>query len=135
MWVCYCLVDARGRRTYVGKTNRLDRRVRQHNGELVGGARATRACRPWRVLWYVSGFTSNEDALRFEWRMHHSPVRRTGAAGRVASLVDVCSLARWTRAAPLAATVPLRVHMDAAHATRVDEALHSIAHVDVSVKQ
>jgi predicted GIY-YIG superfamily endonuclease len=49
MWFAYVLVAGGRRRTYVGVTTDLARRLRQHNGELRGGARATRAGRPWRV--------------------------------------------------------------------------------------
>lgn len=48
MWFVYVLVSRRGR-TYVGITTDVARRLRQHNGELVGGARATRAHRPWAI--------------------------------------------------------------------------------------
>lgn len=48
VWFVYILCSAGGR-TYVGVTTDVDRRLRQHNGELAGGARATRAHRPWRV--------------------------------------------------------------------------------------
>jgi hypothetical protein len=95
----------------VGKTNDIRRRLRQHNGMLAGGAKATRGRGPWTLAWYVTGFRSETDALRFEWRLHHPPVRRTGVGGRWTTLVDVCSLSRWTSRAPLAATVPLRVHV------------------------
>jgi structure-specific endonuclease subunit SLX1 len=56
-----------GRKTYVGATVNPDRRIRQHNGELVGGARATHG-RQWRRLFLIDGFTDERDALRFEWR-------------------------------------------------------------------
>lgn len=36
-------------RTYVGIAQNVERRLRQHNGELVRGARATRAGRPWNL--------------------------------------------------------------------------------------
>jgi putative endonuclease len=48
MWFVYVLVSGRGH-TYVGIATDVGRRLRQHNGELVGGARSTRAHRPWRV--------------------------------------------------------------------------------------
>lgn len=48
MWFVYVLVSRAGR-TYVGVTTDVDRRLRQHNGALAGGARSTRPFRPWRV--------------------------------------------------------------------------------------
>ena len=48
-WVVYVLVSGDGRRTYVGVTNDLARRLEQHNGERPGGAKSTRAGRPWAV--------------------------------------------------------------------------------------
>lgn len=48
MWFVYVLVSRAGR-TYVGIATDVARRLRQHNGELVGGARSTRPGRPWRV--------------------------------------------------------------------------------------
>ncbi|KAJ1431282.1 hypothetical protein B484DRAFT_426752 [Ochromonadaceae sp. CCMP2298] len=41
----YILRNTQSARTYVGMTNNPPRRIRQHNGELVGGARYTRAFR------------------------------------------------------------------------------------------
>ena len=37
----YLLQASSGRATYVGATTNLDRRLRQHNKEIVGGATAT----------------------------------------------------------------------------------------------
>jgi putative endonuclease len=48
VWFVYVLVSRAGR-TYVGVTTDVDRRLLQHNGALPGGARSTRAHRPWQV--------------------------------------------------------------------------------------
>lgn len=48
-WGVYVLWSASLARTYVGIAQDVARRVRQHNGELVRGARATRAGRPWEL--------------------------------------------------------------------------------------
>ena len=48
-WWVYVLLSHDAARTYVGIATDVDRRLRQHNGELVGGARSTRAGRPWSV--------------------------------------------------------------------------------------
>lgn len=54
MWYVYLLTDPARRRTYIGATIDVRRRLRQHNGEICGGARATRACRPWTIVAYIT---------------------------------------------------------------------------------
>lgn len=49
-WVVYLLRCA-DRSLYAGVTSNLTRRLRQHNGELAGGARFTRARRPVVLQW------------------------------------------------------------------------------------
>ena len=48
-WVIYVLYSARRNRTYVGIAVDLPRRLRQHNGDVAGGAKSTRAGRPWTL--------------------------------------------------------------------------------------
>jgi putative endonuclease len=40
-YIVYLLINSANNYTYVGITNNPQRRIRQHNGELVGGARYT----------------------------------------------------------------------------------------------
>ncbi|MEE4662100.1 MAG: GIY-YIG nuclease family protein [Halieaceae bacterium] len=49
-WQVYLLRCADGT-LYTGVTRDLPRRLRQHNGELAGGARYTRGRRPVSLLW------------------------------------------------------------------------------------
>jgi len=51
----------------VGVTPDLDRRLRQHNGEISGGAMATTG-RKWERICHVRGFPDHRAALQFEWR-------------------------------------------------------------------
>ena len=59
--------------TYVGATVNLERRIRQHNKELVGGAVATgikvNKGLMWNMVCYVSGFPDWIATLQFEWRL------------------------------------------------------------------
>jgi predicted GIY-YIG superfamily endonuclease len=73
-WIVYVLVAADGGRTYVGMTTDLERRLAQHNGELPGGAKATRAGRPWSVGASFGPFDDRGLALRVERRLK----RRSG---------------------------------------------------------
>jgi structure-specific endonuclease subunit SLX1 len=58
--------------TYIGATVDLDHRLRQHNCEIKGGARATSVKvaqgQVWRRFCHVAGFPSWQAALQFEWR-------------------------------------------------------------------
>jgi len=58
--------------TYVGATVDLDRRLRQHNKEIKGGATATGIKvdkgETWIRAAYVKGFPDWQAALQFEWR-------------------------------------------------------------------
>lgn len=58
--------------TYLGATVDLDRRLRQHNKIIKGGAHATsmkvNAGQTWERACYVEGFPDWQAALQFEWR-------------------------------------------------------------------
>ena len=58
--------------TYVGATVNLERRLRQHNKIIKGGAHATsmkvNTGQTWERACYVEGFPDWQAALQFEWR-------------------------------------------------------------------
>ena len=58
--------------TYVGATVDLERRLRQHNKEIKGGACATgikvEKGETWIRAAHVEGFPDWQSALQFEWR-------------------------------------------------------------------
>lgn len=71
MFFVYLLLST-NHNTYVGATIDVNRRLRQHNGEIKGGAKATTSKvskgEIWRRICYVSGFPDWSSALQFEWR-------------------------------------------------------------------
>ena len=74
-YLCYVLRSVTARmRTYAGCSCDLPHRLRQHNGLITGGARATLSSRPWRVACVVTGFVSRHAALRYEYftKVKHS---------------------------------------------------------------
>jgi structure-specific endonuclease subunit SLX1 len=88
-WYVYLLATVlEPSKTYVGATLDVDRRLRQHNGELSGGAFATKAVPGgWYRVCYVKGFESKREALRFEWwwkrrsaKLNGRPLQRRQAA-------------------------------------------------------
>ncbi|CAH9091390.1 unnamed protein product [Cuscuta europaea] len=48
-------------KTYVGVTTNFTRRLKQHNGELKGGAKASRAGRPWVCACLIQGFKDRSE--------------------------------------------------------------------------
>ena len=130
-YLCYLLQSSNKKRTYVGITNNLTRRIRQHNGEISGGAKSTSTDRPWSIIVTVAGFQCINHALMFEWAMHHMkhigngirhihigvivPIEHieqnvgNGVVKRFAQLQHLLCKSNWTRRAPLANTVPLTI--------------------------
>lgn len=110
-YLCYLIVSQTSRRSYVGITNNFERRLRQHNGDLVGGAKATRSGRPWDCLAIVEGFDDNKIAcLQFEWMWKHMPPRKShGQKARLTKLFGLLQKERWTEKAPLAVDIPLTI--------------------------
>lgn len=63
-WWLYVLLCADGS-LYAGVTNSIGKRLRQHKGELEGGARYTRSRRPVSLYFYWNYDTKSE-ALKAE---------------------------------------------------------------------
>ena len=107
MWYCYILrnkLDQFKHNKYNGSTNNPMRRLRQHNEEIKGGAKATHGKGgAWEICAMLSGFPDHINALSCEWRMK-CPSGRPGkreakyqrVQGRVSSLNEILPLQRWT---------------------------------------
>jgi putative endonuclease len=79
-WQVYLLQCADGS-LYTGVASDLSRRLRQHNGELSGGARYTRGRRPVRLAWHQACTT------RAEAQRRESEIKRFSRAQKLA-LID-----------------------------------------------
>ncbi len=75
---CYCLSNQEGK-TYVGFTTDVEKRLRQHNGEIKGGAKATKGYQWVRIL-VVTGFPTQKSALQFEWKWKYLTRKAKGSS-------------------------------------------------------
>ena len=97
--------------TYAGVSPDPVRRLRQHNGEIKGGAKYTTSKGAgWTHICLVEGFRDKIDAMQFEWAVKHVPPRNAGGvANRIKKLYVTCAKERWTSKAPPARDVPLTI--------------------------
>jgi predicted GIY-YIG superfamily endonuclease len=67
MWYVYLLYSPKLNRTYIGATTDPERRLRQHNREIKGGARSTqKGAGTWEFKFVLSGFNTKSEAYRWE---------------------------------------------------------------------
>lgn len=67
-WMLYLLQNTDNEKTYLGVTVDIDRRLKQHNGDLTGGAKYTKANKgngKWVVKKLVKDLTKSQ-AFSFE---------------------------------------------------------------------
>ena len=98
MSYCYLLFTTDLRQTYIGATVDPTRRLRQHNQELVGGARKTKG-RSWKRALYVGGFPDWVDALQFEWSWKRHGNGKPGLAGKLQALLNLLQSEKSTSTA------------------------------------
>ena len=89
-YACYCLLSEKGT-TYVGFSTNVDRRLRQHNRELSGGAKATHG-HTWKRICTVAGFPTQQSALQFEWKWKHLSRKAKGTTAVERRCYALCDL-------------------------------------------
>lgn len=101
---CYILKnkdDKYKKYTYNGFTVDPWKRIRQHNGEIKGGAKYTQNKGTWEYCMLMTGFKTASNALSCEWRIRKPENKKrsanyTGPIGRIKSLNIILSLKHWT---------------------------------------
>jgi structure-specific endonuclease subunit SLX1 len=124
----YLLVSTNDR-TYVGATVDLERRLRQHNKEIKGGAHATSIQvlkgEVWTRAAHVSGFPDWQAALQFEWRWKQLsrklPLKMNPLERRIKALKELLALERPTSKAISYKewTTPPEVHLETEEAEKI----------------
>ena len=119
---CYLLYIPGTNRTYIGATNDPAHRLKQHNGELAGGAKATKG-KQWTQALYVSGFPDWSNTLQFEWAWKRQARNQPGLQGKLVGLRKLLALSRaTTTATPYAYWAqPVTFHMTDAQRTTLQK--------------
>lgn len=92
-WIVYLLQSkSNPRRSYIGATNDLTKRIRKHNGEIKGGAKYTSKCRPWKLRAFVSCFEDNHSCFSFEWHSKRYKKRSSYPNGVNSKMKNMFSL-------------------------------------------
>ncbi len=102
-WFCYILKNDTGK-SYNGSTNNMTRRLRQHNGELVGGAKFTKRFRQsnWEIYFLITGFPDHQNCLQAEWKIKYPNNKRprpklyNDYEGRIKGVNEIIKTQRWT---------------------------------------
>jgi predicted GIY-YIG superfamily endonuclease len=91
-------------RTYNGFTVNPKRRIRQHNGEITGGAKyTTQNSKNWEIYFLMFGFPDKQNALQCEWKIKHPNNKRKrpqifskpkGRINGVCEIFEMCD--KWT---------------------------------------
>lgn len=109
MYLVYVLKSQDNRYTYIGMTCDFYRRLRQHNQEIVGGAKYTKRCKNWIPVLIIDGFETMRDALQCEWRL-----KRKGR-GIKSRLIYINYLLnnteRWTKKSKRLCDQTLHIHV------------------------
>lgn len=84
-YYCYLLFSNDNKKTYVGATTCVPRRLRQHNGEITGGAKRTRSYRPWTIAAFVK-VGEKRKSLQLEWKLK----RAKGPKKRLELFKNLC---------------------------------------------
>ena len=108
VWSCYIIVN--GNSSYVGVSTNPERRLRQHNCELKGGAKYTKSKGSgWSFVCIVSGF-DKISSLQFEWAIKNcKPKSKHGIKARIEKLYSVLNSPKWTLNSCEASYIPLIV--------------------------
>ena len=95
---CYILRLPNKNRTYVGYTIEPSRRIKQHNGILKGGAKATSISNDWQFLAIITSDNATFTkilALSIEWHLKHpdgkkrTDMKYRGIEGKLNSIIEV----------------------------------------------
>ena len=135
-YICYILKCDNW--TYNGCTNNFERRIRQHNGEIKGGAKCTSKRGPWSPYCIITGFQDNVEALQTEWRIKRvegkrRPIKYSGPKGRIKGLNKILQMDQFTsKSQRLIKDMELTIYLDKEYYELLEELPENILLKDIN---
>jgi len=89
-------------------TNNFERRWKQHNGILQGGAKYTKRYNDWTPICIIDGFQTKKEAMQCEWKLK----RVRGYYNRVRNVSTLLTTSKqWTKKSPLIQDQELQIYV------------------------
>tara|TARA_Y100001958_G_C21214817_1_gene540296 strand:+ start:827 stop:1231 length:405 start_codon:yes stop_codon:yes gene_type:complete len=131
MYLVYILKS--DNKSYVGMTNNFDRRIRQHNKEIKGGARYTSKSNNWYPICIIDGFKDIKSACQCEWRLKQSYKNNfRGVKGRINYLSKFISEnTKWTMKSELIKEQYLQFYIDEEFINNFNKFQHDFKHKEL----
>lgn len=86
VYIIYGINSSNKKKYYIGYTNNPQRRIRQHNREIVGGAKSTIGYK-WKYCGIITNFRDKIEGLQIEWRLKYS-TKKTNIINRINSFIN-----------------------------------------------
>ena len=94
--------------SYIGMTNDFEKRWKQHNQILKGGAKYTKQYNDWTPICIIDGFPTKREAMQCEWRLK----RVKGYFNRIKNISTILeSSKQWTSKSPLIKNQHLSIYV------------------------
>ena len=93
-YVYWIITETRNKKHYIGFTNCLNKRIKQHNSDQ--GARETKNTGPWFYYRIICNFRTKNEALRFEWLLKHNLRKNKSLKNKEDAMRSLCRKEEWS---------------------------------------
>lgn len=114
MYSVYIITTKENNSYYVGMTNNFERRIRQHNRDIRGGAKFTRRYTNWYPVLIIDGFHTKQTAMQCEWSVKNFRRKKREPYKYIRNVFQLMTSPRnkWTSNSPFISSQKLTVYLD-----------------------
>jgi len=114
MYSVYIITTQERNFFYVGMINNFERRIRQHNCDICGGAKFTRRHKDWYPVCIIDGFETKQAAMQCEWAVKNFRRKKREPFKYIRNVYHLMTSPtnKWTTNSPLISSQNLTVYLD-----------------------